>query len=204
MTTVPSVEQSTVNVTDVPEATEAAIVEQLAVPLAFTKSEIAIPVTEALKSTVYERVREDEVEDGIETCAWTTTELMVTVEVVTAVTGPVFVPSVTELALRRSATVPSVVQVTTTLIVVPEAADTEVTEHVAVPEALTKSEAWISETASENVATKVSVREKLVIPLEPTRVAVGGTTSTKPPVVAENACEGSPAPLALTALISTG
>ena len=62
-----------------------------------------------------------------------------TVEDVTEETGPVFVPSVTELAFSRRAIVPSVVHVTTTLIVVPEAAETEVTEHVAVPDAFTKS-----------------------------------------------------------------
>jgi hypothetical protein len=52
MTTVPSVEHKTVNVTEVPDATEAEIVEQLAVPEAFTKSVMAIPETEEVKSTV--------------------------------------------------------------------------------------------------------------------------------------------------------
>ena len=52
MTTVPSVEQSTVKTTWVPDEAEAAMVEQLAVPLALTKSPIAIPDTAELKSTV--------------------------------------------------------------------------------------------------------------------------------------------------------
>ena len=52
MTMVPSVEQRTVKTTCVPEDAETAIVEQLAEPLALTKSPIAIPETAELKSTV--------------------------------------------------------------------------------------------------------------------------------------------------------
>ena len=144
-----------------------------------------------------------EVAEATAICACTTTELIVTVVAVTADAGPRFEPSVTELALSRREKVPSVVHVTVTVIDVPTDADTDVTEHVAVPEAFTKSEVVIPETLSEKAATKVKVREALEAPAELIRVAVGAITSTIPPVKTLDDCEGSPLPFAFTARIST-
>lgn len=139
ITIVPSVEQVTVKLTDEPLDADTAEVEQFAVPLALMKSEVEIPLTVDENATVYVNVLELEFAPGLVTVAVGAAVSIVTALTVTALVGPVLVPSVTVFAFIRKAKVPSVVQVTVTVNVIPWKADTEPIEQVAVPEAFVKS-----------------------------------------------------------------
>lgn len=126
----------------------------------FEKSPDATPVTDSSNDSVY--VNEvalvgvvcvevnDETDGGVESAA---AVFMVTLDASASELGPVFdALSLTEPDARRITTVPSVVQTTLTVIVVPDAADGVKEEQVAVPDALLKSAAAIPDTFSENTS----------------------------------------------------
>ena len=96
---------------------------------------------------------------------------------------------------------PSVVQTTVTVKLVPKLAETADTEQLAVPDALTKSDRSSPWTVSEKTTLYVKVRLGLSLPTLDVSVTVGATVSTAPPVRAEDANDSSPEPFALIARI---
>ena len=144
----PSFEHVTVAVRLVPDAEEIAVVEQEAVPESWTKSAKANPEIDSENCSEYVRVRDAEVAPLGVTITVGMTESTSTEDADDAVAGAALIPSVTAPDASVITTVPSLEQTTVKTNELPVDAETEVVEHVAVPEVCEKSLAVIPETIS--------------------------------------------------------
>jgi hypothetical protein len=105
------------------------------------------------------------------------------------------------LAFKRKRYDPSVEHVTVAVKFVPKVPDTAETEHVAVPDALEKSNLSRPWMVSEKTTSYVMVLLELSFPTLEVIDTVGAVVSITPPVRAEVITDSSPAPFTFTARI---